>query len=203
MIFWILNLNIMYPKPFKKLIDHFASLPSVGPKMAERLVIFLFKQNPEKLSDFAKTLDELKTNLKYCTQCFNISEGELCSICSDATRDQKIICVVEEPLDIFAIEKTKKFNGLYHVLGGVLEPVANNDKLKIGELENRVKDAVITEIILAMNPTTEGDATAMYVARTLKNYETQVTRLARGLSTGGDIEYADELTLGSAILNRK
>jgi recombination protein RecR len=193
----------MYPKPFKKLIDHFASLPSVGPKMAERLVIYLFKQNPEKLQDFAKTLGDLKTNLKYCKQCFNISEGELCSICADTSRDQKTICVVEEPLDIFAIEKTKKFNGLYHVLGGVLEPVANNDKLKISELENRVKDQGITEIILAMNPTTEGDATAMYIARTLKEYETQITRLARGLSTGGDIEYADELTLGSAILNRK
>lgn len=193
----------MYPKAFKKLIDHFASLPSVGPKMAERLVLFLFKQNPEKLEDFAKTLSELKTNLKYCQQCYNISEGELCLVCSDKSRDQKSICVVEEPLDIFAIEKTKKYNGLYHVLGGVIEPIASNDKLKISELEQRVKNNGITEIILAMNPTTEGDATALYVARSLKEYPTQITRLARGLSTGGDIEYADELTLGSAILNRK
>ena len=171
--------------------------------MAERLVIFLFKQNPEKLHDFAKTLDELKTNLKYCQQCFNISEGELCSICADKSRDQKAICVVEEPLDIFAIEKTKKFNGLYHVLGGVLEPVANNNTLRISELEKRVRDTGVSEVILAMNPTTEGDATALYVARDLKDFNIQVTRLARGLSTGGDIEYADELTLGSAILNRK
>ncbi|KKR21588.1 MAG: Recombination protein RecR [Candidatus Moranbacteria bacterium GW2011_GWA2_39_41] len=193
----------MYPKAFKKLIDHFASLPSVGPKMAERLVLFLFKQNPEKLEDFAKTLSELKTNLKYCQQCYNISEGEFCLVCADKSRDQKSICVVEEPLDIFAIEKTKKYNGLYHVLGGVIEPIASNDKLKINELEQRVKNNGITEIILAMNPTTEGDATALYVARTLKKYPTQITRLARGLSTGGDIEYADELTLGSAILNRK
>ncbi len=193
----------MYPKTFKKLIDHFASLPSVGPKMAERLVIYLFKQNAEKLKDFAKTLDELKTNLKYCRQCFNISEGEICSICADKSRDANLICVVEEPLDIFAIEKTKKFNGLYHVLGGVIEPVANNDKLKIGELEQRVRENNISEIILAMNPTTEGDATALYVARALKESGVPVTRLARGLSTGGDIEYADELTLGSAILNRK
>lgn len=193
----------MYPKTFKKLIDHFASLPSVGPKMAERLVIYLFKQNAEKLKDFAKTLDELKANLKYCRQCFNISEGEICSICADKSRDASLICVVEEPLDIFAIEKTKKFNGLYHVLGGVIEPVANNDKLKIGELEQRVLDNNISEIILAMNPTTEGDATALYVARALKESGIPVTRLARGLSTGGDIEYADELTLGSAILNRK
>ncbi len=193
----------MYPKTFKKLIDHFASLPSVGPKMAERLVIYLFKQNAEKLKDFAKTLDELKTNLKYCKQCFNISEGEICSICADKSRDANLICVVEEPLDIFAIEKTKKFSGLYHVLGGVIEPVANNDKLKIGELEQRVRENNISEIILAMNPTTEGDATALYVARALKESGVPVTRLARGLSTGGDIEYADELTLGSAILNRK
>lgn len=193
----------MYPRAFKKLIDHFASLPSVGPKMAERLVIFLFKQNPEKLKDFAKSLDELKTNLKYCRQCFNISENDLCLICSDNSRDQKTICVVEEPLDIFAIEKTKKFNGLYHVLGGVLEPAAGNEKLKLQELENRVQNQNIAEIILAMNPTTEGDATAMYVARALKDYNINITRLARGLSTGGDIEYADELTLGSAILNRK
>jgi len=171
--------------------------------MAERLVIYLFKQNPEKLKDFAKTLDELKTNLVYCKQCFNISSGELCSICADKSRDQKTICVVEEPLDIFAIEKTKKFNGLYHVLGGVIEPVANNDKLRIGELEQRVKNTEVSEVVLAMNPTTEGDATALYVARTLKECNIKVTRLARGLSTGGDIEYADELTLGSAILNRK
>ncbi len=193
----------MYPKTFKKLIDHFASLPSVGPKMAERLVIYLFKQNSEKIQDFAQTLGELKTNLKYCKKCFNISEGEICSICSDPSRDQKTVCVVEEPLDIFAIEKTRKFNGLYHVLGGVIEPVSSNDKLKISELETRVKNDGISEVILATNPTTEGDATALYVARALKPYQANVTRLARGLSTGGDIEYADELTLGSAILNRK
>jgi recombination protein RecR len=193
----------MYPKPFKKLIDHFASLPSVGPKMAERLVLYLFKQHPEKLADFAKTISELKTNLKYCKQCFNISEGDLCLICADTTRDQKSICVVEEPLDIFAIEKTKKFTGLYHVLGGVIEPTDNNNQLKISELEQRVQNNGVTEIILAMNPTTEGDATSLYVARSFKGADIQVTRLARGLSTGGDIEYADELTLGSAILNRK
>lgn len=171
--------------------------------MAERLVLYLFKQNSEKLDDFAKTLEELKTNLKYCKQCFNISEGELCAICSDKSRDQKIICVVEEPLDIFAIEKTKKFNGLYHVLGGVIEPVASNDKLKINELVSRAKDGGASEIILAMNPTTEGDATALYIARSLKESGVKVTRLARGLTTGGDIEYTDELTLSAALTNRR
>ena len=193
----------MYPKPLKKLIDHFASLPSVGPKMAERLVIYLFKQNPEKINDFAKTLSELKTSLRYCQKCFNLSENDICSICVDTKRDQSIICVVEEPLDIFAIEKTKQFPGRYHVLGGVLENLSAGSTLRITELQDRVQDEHITEVIIAMNPTTEGDATALYVARILKEYPVKVTRLARGLSTGGDIEYADELTLSSAILNRR
>jgi recombination protein RecR len=193
----------MYPKPLKKLIDHFASLPSIGPKMAERLVIYLFKQNPEKIADFAKTLSELKSSLRYCQKCFNLSEQDICSICADSQRNQTVICVVEEPLDIFALEKTKQFNGLYHVLGGVLDNFSQVNQLKITELQNRLQDGSISEVILAMNPTTEGDATALYVARALKEYPIKVTRLARGLSTGGDIEYADELTLSSAILNRK
>ncbi|MDZ4385050.1 MAG: recombination mediator RecR [Candidatus Moranbacteria bacterium] len=192
----------MYPKPFKKLIDHFASLPSVGPKMAERLVIHLFKQNPEKITDFAQTLTELKTGLRYCQKCFNLSENEICSICADPKRDRTIICVVEEPLDIFAIEKTRQFSGLYHALGGVLENLSAGSSLKITELQNRIKDGGISEVIIAMNPTTEGDATALYINRILKDYPVKVTRLARGLSTGGDIEYADELTLSSALNNR-
>lgn len=193
----------MYPRPLKKLIDHFASLPSVGPKMAERLVIYLFKQSPEKINDFAKTLAELKTSLRYCKKCFNLSEQEVCSICADPKRDQSIICVVEEPLDIFAIEKTKQFSGLYHVLGGVLENLAPGSTLKIQELQSRLQDGTIAEVIIAMNPTTEGDATGLYINRLLKDSGVKTTRLARGLSTGGDIEYADELTLSSAILNRR
>ncbi|MFA5993493.1 MAG: recombination mediator RecR [Parcubacteria group bacterium] len=193
----------MYPKPLKKLIEHFSSLPSVGPKMAERLVIYLFKQSPEKINDFAKTLSELKTSLRYCEKCFNISEQNICAICADTKRDQSIICVVEEPLDIFAIEKTRQFSGLYHVLGGVLENISPSSTLKISELQNRVQNDGIAEVIIAMNPTTEGDATALYIARTLKEYGVKTTRLARGLSTGGDIEYADEITLSSAIMNRR
>lgn len=192
----------MYPKPFKKLIDHFASLPSVGPKMAERLVIYLFKQNPEKITDFAQALTELKTGLRYCRKCFNLSENEICSICADPKRNQAVICVVEEPLDIFAIEKTRQFSGLYHSLGGVLESLSTGSSLKISELQNRIKDGGVSEVIIAMNPTTEGDATALYINRILKDYPVKVTRLARGLSTGGDIEYADELTLSSALNNR-
>lgn len=195
----------MFPKSFKKLIDHFASLPSVGPKMAERLVLYLFKQDKEKLADFAESLAELKNSLAYCKKCGNISEGELCQICLNKNRLPNIICVVEEPLDVIAIERTKKYNGLYHVLGGVLSPGqnGNSNNLKFSELEKRVKNENVTEVILATNPTTEGDATALYVARMLKPLNVKITRLARGLSTGADIEYADELTLGSAIDNRK
>jgi len=194
----------MFPKSFKKLIDHFASLPSIGPKHAERLVLYLFKQDKDKIFDFSESLKNLKSSLRICKKCFNISEDGLCDICRDQKRDQKSICVVEEPLDIIAIERTKKYNGLYHVLGGVMEPGKNGSSdLKFSELEKRIKEEEIEEIILATNPTTEGDATALYIARLIKPLGTKITRLARGLSTGGDIEYADEITLGSAILNRK
>jgi recombination protein RecR len=194
----------MFPKSFKKLIDHFSSLPSIGPKHAERLVLYLFKQDKERLLDFSETLKSLKINLRFCKKCWNISEDDLCGICKDKKRDQKTICVVEEPLDIIAIERTKKYNGLYHVLGGVIEPGKNGESnLKLSELEKRVNDEKIEEVVLATNPTTEGDATALYIARLLKPFNIKNTRLARGLSTGGDIEYADEITLGSAIINRK
>lgn len=196
----------MYPKSFKKLIDHFSSLPSVGPKMAERLVLYLFKQDEIKLKDFSESLQNLKTSLRYCQKCGNISEDNLCYICQNNKREAEIICVVEDPLDIIAIEKTRKFNGFYHVLGGLLSPVQSEEqkkKLRFSELEKRVKNEGIKEVILATNPTTEGDATALYARRLLGPLEVKITRLARGLSTGGDIEHADELTLGSAIDNRK
>jgi recombination protein RecR len=194
----------MYPKTFKRLIEHFSSLPSVGPKMAERIVLYLFRQPPEKLDDFAQSLSNITTNLQDCQKCGNISEGDLCEICRDSSRDPKTVCVVEEPLDIIAIERTKKFIGTYHVLGGTISIQNNSGKdLKFSELENRVKNEKIEEVIIATNPTTEGDATALYLARLLKPLNVKVTRLARGLSTGADIEYADEITLSSAILNRK
>ncbi len=194
----------MYPQSLKKLIDHFASLPSIGPKMAERLVLFLFKQDEKHLADFGQSLAEFKSNLRYCEQCFNISEENLCTICQDRSRDKKIICVVEEPLDIIAIEKTKKYRGLYHVLGGTLGIIKNTEKqnLKLDELKERILKEEVQEVILALNPTTEGDTTALYIAKFLKPLTVKVTRLARGLSTGGDIEYVDEITLSSAIINR-
>jgi recombination protein RecR len=192
----------MYPKSFKKLIDHFSSLPSVGPKMAERLVLFLFKQDADKLNNFSDSLKELK-NLKSCRKCFNIAEEALCEICKNPQRDQKTICVVEDPLDIISIEKTGTYKGLYHVLGGVVLFTNEKNDLKISELLERVKKEKTEEIILAVNPTTEGDATALYLRNKLKNSGIKITRLARGLATGGDIEYADEITLSSALTNRR
>lgn len=192
----------MFPKSFQKLIDHFSALPSVGPKLAERLVLYLWKYDTEQIEDFAASLVSLKKNIRFCKQCFNISENDLCLICSDKTRDRSLICVVEEPLDIIAIEKTKKMRGLYHVLGGNITSTQQKD-LKISEFKNRLKTGEIKEIIIATNPTTEGEATALYLARLIRTYNIKVTRLARGLPTGGDIEYADEATLTGAIEGRK
>jgi recombination protein RecR len=194
----------VFPKSFQKLIDHFASLPSVGPKMAERLVLYLWKYDQAKIDDFSETLQNLKKNISRCKQCFNISENGLCAICADKKRDQTTICVVEEPLDIIAIEKTRRMRGLYHVLGGTINSLADkNNPLKINELITRIKNNTVGEIIIATNPTTEGEATALYLARLIKPLGAKTTRLARGLPTGGDIEYADEATLGGSIEGRR
>jgi recombination protein RecR len=194
----------MFPKSFQRLIDHFSSLPSIGPKLAERLVLHLFKQEQKKLDDFSETLKDLKKKISFCTQCFNISENGLCSICRDSKRDRSLICAVEEPLDVIAIEKTRLMRGLYHVLGGTInQPADKNNELKIKELIDRLKKGEIKEVILATNPTTEGEATALYLARLIRPLDIKITRLARGLPTGGDIEYADEATLGGAIEGRK
>ncbi len=191
----------MYPKIFQKLIDNFSSLPSVGPKMAERLVLFLFKQNREKLIEFSKNLQELK-NLKHCKRCFNISENDHCSICENKQRESSVICVVEDPLDIISIEKTNIYKGMYFVLGGTID--SNKKNLKITQLLKKISTEKPKEIIIATNPTSEGDLTALYLKRKLQDFKNlKITRLGRGMSTGGDIEYADELTLSSAIANRK
>ena len=192
----------MYPKPFQKLIKNFSSLPSVGPKMAERLVLYLFKQDNEKILDFVENLSNIK-DMQICQQCYNIAEDSLCEFCKDTQRDRKTICVVEEPLDIISIERTRAYRGLYHVLGGVIAVGNNGEDLKIPQLLNRIGKEGITEIILATNPTTEGDATALYLKRKLQDAPVTVTRLGRGLSTGADLEYADEITLSEALKNRK
>ena len=192
----------MFPKAFKKLIENFSALPSIGPKMAERLVLYLFKQDNAQLAEFAENLLSIK-KLGFCRRCFNIAENDLCEICRNNGRNPKIICVVEEPLDIISIEKTRAFNGIYHVLGGVISLNREVMPLKINELVKRATQEKIEEIIIATNPTTEGDATALYLKNQLKNLPVKITRLGRGLSTGGDIEYADEITLSSALSNRK
>ena len=192
----------MFPKAFKKLIENFSALPSVGPKMAERLVLHLFKQDKEKLQDFSENLLSIQ-KLGFCRRCFNIAESDLCEICQDAKRNQRIICVVEEPLDIISIEKTQAFTGLYHVLGGVISLSREVVPLKINELVQRIMEEEIEEVIIATNPTTEGDTTALYLKNQIKTLPVKITRLGRGLSTGGDIEYADEITLSSALSNRK
>ena len=195
---------MQYPKAFQNLITHFSSLPSVGPKMAERLVLYLFKQDEAKLTAFAESLEALK-GLHPCARCFYVTEQELCSFCTDSKRATGILCVVEEPLDVIAIERTRSFDGRYHVLGGVLEGT-NNDKeqvLHISELLARIEPENINEIILALNPTTEGDLTSLFLKTKLKDLLVSVTRIARGMATGGDIEYVDELTLSSSLNNRK
>ncbi len=195
---------MQYPKVFQSLIAHFSALPSVGPKMAERIVLYLFKQDPEKLQAFAESLEELP-RLKSCTRCFHIAENELCDICANPRRDTTVLCVVEEPLDVIAIERLGIYSGLYHVLGGLLESGKNDNSgnLRITELLHRVADERIVEVILATNPTTEGDLTALYLKKKLEASGAKITRMGRGLSTGGDIEYADELTLSAALTNRK
>lgn len=195
---------MLYPKPFQNLIAHFSSLPSVGPKMAERIVLYLFKQDEQKLLGFAESLESLH-GLSFCERCFHIAEDTLCSVCADTNRDTTTLCVVEEPLDVIAIERTGAFHGRYHVLGGTLDPGRDRQpELRISELLRRIPEESVTEIILALNPTTEGDLTALYLKKKLQDVPgITVTRLARGLSTGGDIEYADEATLSSALTHRE
>lgn len=170
--------------------------------MAERLVLFLFKQDKEKLLEFAQNLTQLK-NLRHCQKCFNIAEGELCGICANKNRPASTICVVEDSLDIISIERTGLYKGVYHVLGGSLDTNSENNELKIPELLKRVQKEKPQEIIIATNPTTEGDLTSLYLKRKLQDFNIKITRLGRGLSTGGDIEYADEITLSSALTNRE
>lgn len=172
--------------------------------MAERLVLYLFKQDEEKLQSFAESLEALH-HLKSCSRCFHIAENELCYICADAKRFTNTLCVVEEPLDVIAIERTGVYQGRYHVIGGLLESGRNDNSqnLTIAELLKRIDDETIDEVILATNPTTEGDLTALYLKKKLEPYKIKITRIGRGMATGGDIEYADDLTLIASLTNRK
>ncbi|RME11751.1 MAG: recombination protein RecR [Ardenticatenia bacterium] len=192
------------PKAVARLIDEFSKLPGVGPKTASRLTFYLLRAPEEQVKALADALYELRQNLVMCSRCFNIGESDPCAICLDESRDQTVVCVVEEPLDVIAIERTGVYKGLYHVLHGAISPVDGilPQDLRIRELIQRVQREPIQEVILATNPTLEGEATAEYIARQLRTHPVRLTRLARGLPMGGDLEYADEVTLSRALQGR-
>lgn len=194
------------PAPVTKLIDEFSRLPGIGPKTASRLTFYLLRSPADRATALAEALSELHQKVLFCSECFNIAETDPCSVCSDEHRDRSIICVVEEPLDVLAIERTRDYHGLYHVLHGVIAPTEGigPEDLKISELVARVQrsDTPLREIIIATNPNLEGEATAMYIARQFEGSTVKLTRLARGLPVGGDLEYADEITLSRALSGR-
>lgn len=185
-------------------IEEFSKLPGIGRKTAQRLALFLVKNDKEFAERLADSILSLKTKLRLCEKCFNIAEDNLCSICTNNKRDNTILCVVEDINDVIAIEKSNEFNGIYHVLGGVLSPLAGigADNLRIKELMNRFKNENFTEIILALNPDTEGETTSLYLAKMIKPFGIKVSRIARGIPIGGDLEFTDEATIGKAMLNR-
>lgn len=202
-------------EPVSKLIDAFSKLPGIGPKTASRLVYFLLRSDESIGLTLAQALQELKANTLFCRICFNIADRDPCAVCSNSQRDHSIICVVEEPLDVQAIERTRGFNGVYHVLHGAISPMEGKgpDDLKISQLVKRIQQGnpapdgvdapvAVKEILLATNPNLEGDATAMYIARLVKPLGVRATRLAHGLPVGGDLEYADDITLGRALAGR-
>ena len=192
-------------EPVAKLIDEFAKLPGVGPKTASRLAYFILRSPREDAAALADAILEVKERIVLCSVCFNITEQDPCPICADSQRDRATICVVEEPLDVVALDRTGEYHGLYHVLHGAISPVdgIGPDRLRIRELIARVNSDRPDEVILAMNPNIEGDATAMYIARQLLPKGVTVTRPASGLPVGGDLEYADEVTLGRALAGRR
>ena len=193
-----------YPEPISKLIDSFMKLPGIGPKTAQRLAFHVLDMNEDDVVQFAKALVDVKRELTYCSECGHITEQDPCYICQDKQRDRTIICGVEEDKDVIAMEKMREYKGLYHVLHGSISPMdgIGPEDINIPTLINRLKDEGVTELILAMNPNLEGESTAMYISRLVKPIGIKVTRLAQGLSVGGDLEYADEVTLSKAIMGR-
>lgn len=192
-------------RPLARLIDELSKLPGVGPKTAQRLAYHVLRTSPADAEALAAAIRSVKTDLIYCSVCFNIAETDPCVICSTDERDAKVVCIVEEPLDVLAIERTGQFRGRYHVLHGAISPVngVRPDDLKIPQLVERVKRGGIEELILATNPNLEGEATSMYVAQLLGGSGVRLTRLARGLPMGGDLEYADEVTVSRALEGRR
>jgi recombination protein RecR len=195
----------MYEGPVQDLIEELGRLPGIGPKSAQRLAFHLLTIETADAERLARTIIAVKEKVRFCARCFNVSEHEECRICRDARRDPTVICVVEEPRDLVAMERTGEFRGRYHVLGGAISPIdgIGPDDLRIKELLARIGTEDITEVVIATNPNIEGEATASYLARMLKAMELRVTRIASGLPVGGDLEYADEVTLGRAFAGRR
>jgi len=195
----------VYEGPVQALIDELGRLPGVGPKSAQRIAFYLLKMPREDAQRLARAITDAKERVSWCRRCWNIADGELCQICRDERRDDTVLCVVEEPRDIVALERTAEFRGRYHVLQGAISPIEGigPEQLRVKELLTRIRDEGVEEVILATNPNIEGEATAMYLARMLKPAGLKVTRLASGLPVGGDLEYADEVTLGRALEGRR
>ncbi len=195
----------VYAPPVQVLIDELGRLPGVGPKSAQRLAFHLLRVPVEEATRLVDAIVDMKARVAFCQRCFNVAEGAECEICRDDRRDATVLCVVEEPRDVVAVERTHEFRGRYHVLHGAISPIEGigPEQLKVKELLTRLQSEPVTEVILCTNPTIEGDATAMYLARLLTPAGIRVTRVASGLPVGGDLEYADELTLGRALEGRR
>jgi len=194
-----------YPRSLDRLIEELVRLPGIGPKTAQRLAFYLLKVPKQEVWALAQAIMELKERIRTCPSCFNIAEGEQCQICLDRERDRSVICVVEEANDLLAIERTREFNGLYHVLGGSLSPLEGRgpEELRIEPLLRRLQGGEVREVIIATNPNVEGEATSLYLQRLIKPLGLKVTRLAHGLPMGADLEYADEITLAKAMEGRR
>ena len=195
----------VYTQPVQTLIDELGRMPGVGPKSAQRIAFHLLKIPADDVARLALSSTDAKARVRFCTRCWNFAEGELCPICLDDRRDSTVLCVVEESRDIISIEKTGEFTGRYHVLLGAMNPLdgVGPEQLKMKELFARIEPEDVQEVILCTNPNTEGEVTAMYIARMMKPFGVKVTRIASGLPVGGDLEYADELTLGRALEGRR
>lgn len=198
-------MTLAYDGAIQRLIDAFSKLPGIGPKGAQRIAFYILGSDEREAADLADAITEVKAKVKFCEVCGNVCEASPCPVCLDPRRDHSIICVVEEPKDVMSIERTREYHGLYHVLGGAINPMANvgpND-LNIAKLLERLGDGSVTEVILALDPNIEGEATTTYLSRLLSQVGIKVTRLASGLPVGSDLEYADEITLGRALSGRR
>lgn len=193
------------PTSLERVINEFGKLPGIGPKTAQRLGFYLLKKDSLDINALADSVRELKTDITFCSECHNMAENDPCSICADQNRDHTLVCVVEEPLDAIALDKTGQFKGVFHVLGGVLNPMEGigPDQLNIASLQKRIDQHGVKEVIIATNPTLEGETTAMHISKFLNGTDVKVTRIARGLPMGGDLEYADEITLSRALDGRR